>query len=305
MSATPSLMDTSTPVPATTGWRTLARIECRRYATRPAFLIGTVLALAALAPYLDPSTPADELSLIVPAATVGLVGVVVSARRVWDADRCATAGGPTARTERDRTLAHLVACLVPFSVGVAFVAMTLARYATEPPAADRYTALMSDAWVVAVFASLGAVSCLGGPILGVVLARRTSWQPAALLTAVGLVAVTIVLQGLFEPLRRIRVAWVWTYWGGPFGTPSDPERHLVLVGSPGWWLAYLLCLCAIGALVALRHDAEHARPRERTALMVLSVLAVGCLLGAMWLGTPETVVSPIESDATSWGGGGG
>lgn len=285
--------------------RDLARIECRRYATRPAFLVGAALSLLALAPYLDPSEPVDELSMIAPAATVGLVGIVVSARRVWDADRCADAAGPTPRTERHRTLAHLAACSVPFSVGVVFVAVTWARYLAEPPGPDRYTALMSDAWVISVWAGLGAVSCLGGPILGVVLARRTRWQPAAILTAVAIVAVTIVFQGLFEPLRRARVVLPWTYWGGPFGIPDDPERHLVLVGSPQWWLVYLGALCGIGALVALRHDREQVRPREPRLLVVLVVVAVVAVSLAMWTGTAETLVNPNESDATSWGGGGG
>jgi MFS family permease len=308
MSAPTSTSATSAaqgPTISTSGLRDLARIEVRRFATRPAFLIGAALTVLALAPYLDPSEPVDELSMIAPAATVGLVGMVVSARRVWDADRCAAAAGPTPRTERQRTLAHLVACLVPFAVGVVFVVVTLARYATEPPPPDRYTALVSDAWVASVFVALGAVSCLGGPLLGVVLARRTSWQPAAILAAVGAVAVVIVFQGLFEPLRRVRVLLPWTYWGGPFGTADDPERHLVLVGAPQWWLVYLLVLCAIGALVALRHDREQVRMSERRALVVLGALAVVAVLLAMWTGTPETLVNPIESSATSWGGGGG
>jgi hypothetical protein len=283
----------------------LVRIECQRYATRPAFLIGASLSLLALAPYLDGSEPADELSMIVPAATVGLVGIVVSARRVWDADRCAVAAGPTPRTERHRTLAHLAACLVPFTVGLVFVGVTLIRYASQPPGPDRYTALMSDAWVISVWAALGAVSCIGGPILGVVLARRTRWQPAAILTAVAMVAITIVFQGLFEPLRRVRVVLPWTYWGGPFGIPEDPERHLVLVGSPQWWLVYLVALCGIGALVALRHDREQERRRERRLLAGLVVVAVVAVSLAMWTGTPETLVNPNESSQTSWGGGGG
>jgi hypothetical protein len=169
--------------------------------------------------------------------------------------------------------------------------------------ADSYTALVSDAWVAAVFISLGALSCLGGPILGVVLARRTSWQPAALLTAVATVAVTIVFQGLFEPLRRVRVVLPWTYWGGPFGIPEDPERHLVLVGSPQWWTAYVLALCGIGALVALRHDGERVRPRERQILGALVVAAAVFVTAAMWTGTSETLVNPVASERTSWGGG--
>ena len=102
----------------------------------------------------------------------------------------------------------------------------------------------------------------------------------------------------------MRVVLPWTYWGGPFGVEGDPERHLVLVGAPGWWMAYLLALCGVAALVALRHDPEQDRPSERRLLPALVVLAVALVLLAMWTGTSETLVNPIDSSQTSWGGGG-
>jgi len=112
----------------------------------------------------------------------------------------------------------------------------------------------------------------------------------------------IVFQGLFEPLRRVRVVLPWTYWGGPFGVDGDPERSIVLSGSPGWWLVYLLALCGIGALVAVRSDPDARSARSRSALVVLAAVAVGSVLLAMWTGTPGTLVSPVAADGTSWGG---
>jgi hypothetical protein len=191
---------------------------------------------------------------------------------------------------------------VPFVTGLGFVAITLVRSRSVPTPPGGYAVMMSESWVAAVWIALGAVSCLGGPVLGVVIARRWTWSAAPLVTSVGLVIVVIVFQGLFPVLRRVRVGMPWTYWGGPFGVDGDPQRSIVLTGSPGWWLIYLLALCLIGAVVAVRTDPD-ARNGRTAALLVAGSLiaAISCGL-AMWTGTPATLVSPVEGQGTSWGG---
>jgi hypothetical protein len=299
---TPAQSAAIDPSSVTPAWLVLARIEMIRYARRPAFLFGAMLTLAALLPYLDPAEPVDELSMIAPAALIGLIGITLSAQRVWASDRCVDAAGSTPVPVATRTLAHLAACLVPFTVGLVFVAISYARYLTDPPPANGYAALMSDGWVLAVWFALGAVSCLGGPVLGVLIARMTDRRAAPILISVGLVAVAIVFQGLFEPLRRIRVITPWTYWGGPFGIDGDPQRSLVFTGSPQWWVVYLVLLCALTALVALRHDQAWRSRRNGIALGALVVIAGLTCLAAMWTGTPDTIVNPLPGDGTSWGG---
>ncbi|MGA9277179.1 hypothetical protein [Ilumatobacter sp.] len=283
-------------------WSDLARIELGRYLRRPVFIIGVLLTYAALLPYLDADEPVDELALIAPAALIGLLGISTSTLRVWASDRCARVAGPTPVTEATRTTAHLTACLLPFVAGCGFVAITFIRFHTNPPPPNGYAALMSDSWVAAVWFGTGAISCLGGPILGVVIARQATWRAAPIVASVGIVALCIVFQGLFAPLRRIRVVMPWTYWGGPFGIEGDSERSLVLSGSPQWWLAYLVALCAIGALVAIRHDRERRQRGTTVAMRVLVAAAIcGCLL-AMWTGVGDTIVNPIPGSGTSWGG---
>lgn len=293
--------DVRSDAAVSTAWPVLARIEVARYARRPAFLVGCALTYAALLPYLDPAEPTDELSMIAPAALIGLVGISVSAARVRAADRCAEAAGPTAVGQWQRTIAHLIACLVPFLAGLGFVAVTWFRQSSAPTPPDGYAAMMSDAWVASVWFALGAVSCLGGPVLGVVVARRWSWPAAPLVTSVGVVLVAIVFQGLFPVLRRVRVVMPWTYWGGPFGIDGDPERALVFTGSPSWWLLYLLALCLVGALVAVRTDPD-ARSQRTSTMLIGSLMGAAVTCGlAMWTGTPATLTSPIPAQGTSWG----
>lgn len=278
-------------------WWILARIEVARYARRPAFLVGTLLTYAGLLIYLDASKPVDELSMIAPAALIGLIGITVSAQRVWASDRCAQAAGPTPVTEATRTSAHLVAGAVPFLAGFGFFAATFIRYLTDPPPANGYAALMNDAWVASAWFGLGAMSCLGGPILGIVIARTTRWRPAPIVDSVGVVAAVIILQGIFEPLRRVRVVMPWTYWGGPFGVPGDAQRSIVMTGSPQWWVVYLIVLCSIGAVVAIRHDPDGPRARTNALMVVLvGVAVVACGL-AMWTGTAATIVNSLPGSS--------
>jgi hypothetical protein len=109
------------------------------------------------------------------------------------------------------------------------------------------------------------------------------------------VALTIVMQGIIDPLRRPRVIMPWTYWGGPLGITDDAERQLVLPGNPYWWVVYVACLSAGGIVLALLHDRE--RPR-RTLLRVagaLALVAVATCLLAMWTGIPDQIVNPLPS----------
>lgn len=291
--ATPTALSSAAQTDATGSRLLLVRIEMIRYATRPVFLASVLLTLAVLVPYFDLSEPADEYSMIAPAALIGVIGITLSAQCVWASDRCADAAGSAPVSMATRTLAHLAACLVPFTVGLLFVGVTYARYLTVPMPANGYATLMSDEWVAAVWFSLGAVSCLGGPVLGVGIARSTNRRAVPILLSVGLVALVIVFQGLLEPLRRIRVVMPWTYWGGPYGIDGDPQRSLVFTGSPHWWTVYLLALCAAVALVALRHDRGWRSRRNGIALAAAIAIAILACLAAMWSGTTDTLINPL------------
>jgi hypothetical protein len=275
--------------------RTLARKEVARYTRHPLFLFGVVL--TALPSVLGPDERTSSLfHVIAPAAGLGLFGLLVLAGLTRSSDRAATATGSPVVDLRTRTLALAAASLVPFAVGLLWFAWAVWAYNTNPPPADGLPfGPVGDAWALSVLFALGPMASLGGPILGLVLARwvRARWAPA--LAAVALLLSTIVMQGLFEPLRTVRLVMPWTYFGGPFGVPGDAERMLVLVGSPQWYIAYLVMLCVAGVLLALLRDRDADRRPLAIALGVALAAAAICTGLAMTTGVEQTLVNPVPS----------
>jgi hypothetical protein len=173
----------------------------------------------------------------------------------------------------------------------------MVAYEVHPPTPDGFPFGPADTatWVGAVLLGLGPLACVGGPFLGLLVARWTSGRAAPAVAVIVVVAASIVMQGLFEPLRTIRVVMPWTYWGGPFGTGDDAERMLVLTGSPYWWVVHVACLSALGLILALLHDRE--RPRRglvRAGAIVLAVSVVAVALAAT-TGIGEELVNPVPS----------
>jgi hypothetical protein len=235
-------------------------------------------------------------STLAPALGLGLFGVLVLAGLTRSSDRAATVTGSPVVAQRTRTLALAAASLVPFAAGLLWFAWAVWAYNSNPPPPDGLPfGPVGDAWAYSVLFALGPMACLGGPILGLVLARwvRSRWAPA--LAVVVLAFATIVMQGLFEPLRTVRLVMPWTYFGGPFGVPGDGERMLLLVGSPQWYVAYLVLLCLAGVLLALLRDHDADRRPLAIALGVVLCAAAVCTVLAMTTGVDQTVVNPVPS----------
>jgi hypothetical protein len=278
--------------------RALAALEARRYATHPLFLIGIVatVALNVSGPEADTSTLYQALA---PAAAIGLAGIVIMWNMARRSDAAARTAGAAPVGERTRTLALAGGCAVPFAAGLAWWAYALIGYELSPPPANGFPFGPADdlAWVAAVLFALGPLACIGAPLLGLLVARWTTGRAAPAIAIIVVVALAIVMQGVFDPLIRVRVIMPWTWWGGPGGVEGDPERMKVFPGSPYWWVLYVACLSALGLILALLHDRE--RPRRPLLVAggaVLAVAVAACLL-AMWTGIPDTLVNPLRSDA--------
>ena len=273
----------------------LARKEIVRYLRHPLFLVGLVLTAipAILGP---PETTSSLLEVIAPATGIGVFGLIVMASLVRSSDQVAEAAGTVVVVERSRTLALAAAVVVPFTAGLAWFAWAVWAYNSSPPPPNGPVfGGVGDGWVYSSIFALSVMACVGGPVLGLVVGRWLHFRGAAPVIAVLLVIVTIMMQGIFEPLRYIRVIAPWTYFTGPFGIEGDADRFMILTGSPQWYIAYLAALCVIGVIVALLHDREHPRNSLFGALAVVGVLAVVFCLLAMTTGVQPEMINPLQS----------
>jgi hypothetical protein len=282
--------------------RALAGQEIRHYLRHPLFLLGLVLTVAVCASGPDPVS-SSVFHVIVPGAGLGVFGLLVMVSLVRRSDLAHAAAGTTAVTEAQRTVALAAATVVPLTAGLAFFVWAVWAYHDQPPLPSAVPfGEVGDAWVYAVLLSLGTLPAVGGPVLGLVVGRWLHFRGAGLVSAVLLVLGTVVMQGLVEPLRFVRVFWPWTYFGGPYGTDGDAERWLILTGSPAWYAAYLVALCVLGVLVAVLHDREVDRTRLLPALGVVAGAAVVLGVLAMTQGVQSTMVNPLPSDSAPAGG---
>jgi hypothetical protein len=282
--------------PGTAGsLRQLAALETRRYARHPLFLIGGVLTVAASLGGAEPTT-STFLLVIVPAAGLGVLGLVAMAGMTRTSRTLSRSAGAPPVPERTQTAALALACLLPFAVGVLWSVWAIwADHQQTTPANGFPFGSVSDGWRAAVLFGEAAMASLGGPLLGLLIGRWSPRRGTAPLAAVLLVAAVIVMQGLFEPLRRVRVVMPWTYFGGPAGVPGDDMRMLQYAGSPQWWVAYVACLCGLAVVAAFWHDPEARGPRLRILGIVLLVATIVTCLLAMTTGLDQTLVNPLPS----------
>ena len=273
----------------------LARQEIRNYLRHKLFWVGTALVLLVdlvMLFNLDDDPGSSGSYMIAPAALLGVLGLVVMHSLTRRSDRAAEAAGVVAVPERTRTLALAAATVVPFSVALGSFAVAVVAWHLHPPASYVVPPGISSAFVHAEQFGDGVVCAVGGPILGLLLARYVPRRGAAAVSSVLLVIATILLQGsLVGGEQPYRVLWVWTYFLTQRSV--DGVWHIgTLPGNPFIWVLYLLALCALGIVVALRHDPESDRAVLTRVALALSALAVVLGVLTMTVGYTEGVISP-------------
>lgn len=284
---------------ATTPFSVLARREIRHYATAPLFWVGVVLLVAqvVLSSFEENDGTSSTLTMVVPAATLGLLGLITMANLTRRSDRSAAAAGTTAIGESERTLALAAAIVVPVGVALLWYVWAVVYFVAVPPADFAFPAgPVSTGHVLAVMFALSVMAAAGGPLLGLVIARWLRFRGATALATVLVVIVSILLQGNFESTWRWHVVWPWTYWYGPLGwstTGSGSTNWVALPGSPFVWIGYLAALCVLGLLMALYHDPEGPRTRLRTAILATGAVAVVLLVLTMTNGLAEPWANPV------------
>ena len=275
----------------------LAMVEIGRYARNPLFLVGLILTvLTTAAPEAGETRNSHLLTVLIPALFLGIFGLMVMYQLTRRSDRLAAAAGSPTVGMRTRTAALAATVVVPVTAALVWFAWTVQIYlGTDTPADGLPFGGVGDSWAIGTLFALGVVSCAGGPILGLVLARWFPRRGISVIAVIVLIIATVLMQGIIEPLRYIRVIMPFTWFGNQYGVEGDPERYVILTGSPQWYSAYLIALCVLGVLMALYRDPEPPRRNLRIAIGVVATAAVVLCLLAMTTGVQEVMVNPVPS----------
>jgi len=271
----------------------LARFEMRRYVRHPMFPLG--IGLLALGCYYlvlrDPLTDPGGL-FGVPAFFLGVFGVAIGFRLTHSTRGADEVLDVAPASPQLRTGALCLAALVPFALG----ALTLAAILIFlRPAGPWAYGMLGPSDRFAMLAGEVAAVALGGPLLGIAVARwvRFAW---ALPLLVVLASVWVILvNGVAATYPHsfaaelLRLLTPDTYF---LTLDQQPRQMETLPGSPWFFLGWQLCLCALAVTVALLRDAA---PQRRRPLHV-TLAAVGLAAVAMYLlaatgGLGHTVVT--------------
>ncbi len=290
-------------------WR-LTRIEAKRYAKHPLFLIGFVLALASSGTY----GPVELDHQVVPAFFLGVLGIIVANRLVSASERSAPVVDAAPVPETVRTAALCLACLVPGAAGVVVVLFHRVFVLIDPPPAFEYAGYDATARFLITMA-IPVVACVGGPLLGVAVGRWLRFRGAAVLTllAVLLWASTCayISQEIDGGSRTARVLHLLTPYTAFLETNAESSAGPTLVtaftGSPFWYFVWTVALCGLAATAALLRGAEGVVRRTLlrcfagVVAAAVTALVLGVTTGAQQLVyfTPDgssSVVKPAPAD---------
>lgn len=266
----------------------LARADARRYARHPLFVIPCVLLLVAAV--ADQVQDNDGTNPMIPTMTtallIGVFGFVVAHRLTTSLLRTRELAGTVPVGQQERTLSLCLACLVPFAVGIAGAVYMLVTNAISPP--DGIPPSAPVTWfgdypavdVLAALFLMGPLATLGGPLLGVAVARWAPFRGSAMLGVVVLVVATAIPASDARG-SAVRLASAWPILtdehvvdGRNLSSTFVPEIE------PIWALGWVLCLCGLAVVAALLRDPGHRR-QLLVAGGVLAVAAATCFALAL------------------------
>jgi hypothetical protein len=268
--------------------RPLVRIEARRFVRHPAFLAG-LTACVVFTATTAPTANGDVNSGFMAAFFIGVVSMLVTyfQTRSTRLAREALDASPTSVTQR--TAAMCLVCLIPAGFGALWLVSFYLTLQIWPLERWEYgTFGPADEFAILLGGSVAA--CLGGPLLGVAAARWLRFRGAGVVLVVGTVA--LVMAGLVEAERsapwNLRLLTPFTFFTSRM---INPDAEDSLPGSPWWYLAWLITLCALAVIAALLREAEPPplAHRLKVAGGVALAVAVTCGLLAMTGGLDQPI----------------
>lgn len=281
------------PAAEARGWpvvQALARAEARRYARHPLFLLpGAVLVAAVVAQLVQRNGGGTNpmIATMTTAFLLGVFGFVVAHRLTTSMLRSREFAGTAPVDQQRRTLALCLACLVPAAVGTALAVFMVVTGMIWPPHGEPSS--LPVAWfgdyptidVLAVLVAMGPLATLGGPLLGVAVARWAPFRGSALVGVVTLVFVTAIPASDAQGTAwRLASAWPVLIDEQVGADEQIVSTTLVSTIEPMWALGWVLCLCGLALVAALLRDPAHRRPLLATGA-ALTAAAAGCFLLAV------------------------
>lgn len=268
----------------------LARLESKRLVRHPALLVGTAVGIASTASALTEApdeVAANALGMPVVALTVGLTAMLSAfhlTRSFHRADELLEAS-PTPRSARTAAL-----CLTA-AMPALIAALWLVFYYGFAPATlhvpEWMYGTLSHADLAAVLVGNSVVAAVGGALLGVCAGRWWRFRGASAVLVLGVGLWTMVMLGTFSSGDEAPAEWTrWVRLFAPVGYFSSPSAHstfvMTLTGSPWWYLAWLMTLCALAVVGALlwRAEGDTRRRVVRAGVLALVLSAVTYALAA-------------------------
>lgn len=263
--------------------RALALADSVRFGKHPLFLFGVALMVlyAGLYPS-DKNSRNDPSSFTIAMAfSLGVFGFVVAHRLTTSLRRTRDLALTAPVSAQTRTASLCLSCLVPAATATVFTIYQLLA-AHWWPAVD-IRAGGQTAWfqdepdlaIVAMLVALGPVAALGGPLLGVAVARWAPFRGSAL---IGMVVLTVGCTAAIEAPPPWRVLPPWASLideSAENGTVNYSQLADGVV--PQWYLGYVLCLCGLAVVAALLRGAPNRRRLVATGA-ALTVGAAVCLV---------------------------
>ena len=260
----------------------LAQADARRFARHPLFLVTLAVVVLSGASGIakhDVAGVGVEGSVF-PAFFIGVFGFVVAHRLTTSLRRSGDLADTAPVGPQRRTLALCLACLVPTSLGVLVVLNAAVFGAIWPPTMpDGHVAWFgyeSNADVWGVLVGDVVLASLGGPLLGVAVARWAPFRGSALLGMTLLVTVPVMAQTVPSPWYAISP---WVIFndehvvGGEYQSSWIPDAV-----SPAWWCGYAACLCGLAVVAALMREQAH-----RSQLFAVGGVVVAAASGFLLL----------------------
>jgi len=277
----------------------LARYEARRFARNPVFLAAAVLTAYILWDRHRAVVEDTNTVSVYPAIFLGGLGMVAAFWLTRSTRDSADALDVTPTSWPARAAAICLAAAVPLLCGC----LSLLAMVYQPvPGEWSYGAFSIPSGVAAALSQV-VLPTLGGPLLGVALARWVRFPGTAVVVFLVLYGWVTLTYTLAASHRHSTLVVALRFFA-PFAFFTNEDsigRVETWRGSPWFFLGWQLCLCALAVVVALLRGADPVL-RSRLLRLLTGVLVLAAVMYALavvggWaypvLSTPGAAPVPI------------